>query len=64
MDRARASLKMGTSTRVNYDTAFFTAKALLNGLTALFIRANSAKMKSPAKVTTLGRMEAPTRDRY
>jgi hypothetical protein len=64
MVRALASSKMDTNTRVSCDTAFFTAKGLLNGLTALSIRASSVKMKSPERVTTLGLTAAPTKDKF
>lgn len=64
MDRVHASLKMAMSIRVNYDTAFSTAKVLLNGLMALSTRENSVKTKSQAKVTTPGQMEALIRDKF
>ena len=64
MDKALASSKMDMNTKENYDTAFFTEKALLNGLTGLFTKVNSARTKSPAKATILGRMVAPTKGRY
>ena len=64
MDRALASSKMAMNTKENYDTAFFTEKALLNGLTGPFTKVNSARTKSPAKATILGRMVAPTKGRY
>ena len=64
MDRAPASLKMATSTRVSCDTAFSMARALSNGLMEPFTRASSVKTKLLAKATTLGLMEAPTRDKF
>ena len=64
MDRALASLRMAMSTKVNFDTAFFTVRARLNGQTALFTRESSAKTKLQAKVTILGQMAAPTKGRY
>ena len=64
MDRALASSKMAMNTKGNYDTAFFTEKALSNGLTGLFTKVSSARTKSPAKATILGRMVAPTKGRY
>lgn len=64
MDKALASSKMDMNTKENYDTAFFTEKALSNGLTGLFTKVNSARTKSPAKATIHGRMVAPTKGRY
>lgn len=64
MDRALASSKMATNTRVSCDTAFSTARVHLNGLTGLYTKANSVKMKSPVRVTTLGLTEALTRDKF
>jgi hypothetical protein len=40
------------------------ARALSNGLMEPFTRASSVKTKLLAKATTLGLMEAPTRDKF
>jgi hypothetical protein len=64
MGKALVSLKMVMNTKANYDTVFFTGKELLNGLTELFIKENSVKTKSLAKVTTLGLMEAHTEVKF
>ncbi len=64
MDKALASLKMDMNTKENYDTAFFTERARLNGLTAPFTKVSSARMKSLEKATIPGQIAAPTKDKY
>jgi len=45
MDRELAFSRMVMSTRVNYDTAFFTERALSSGQMEPFIKASSSKTK-------------------